>query len=279
MIKRSFFLFLLLASAYALFLRVVDVDWDTTQHLANGNRIKAENYVFGPDDPDATVIVGSSLAYRIELDSMPERTHNLGFGGLSIYDGLQLINRAGKTPARVLIESNVLFRNADALFLNALFEPGLYELRRELPIMRESNQPSGVLYGLVKKTLLQQRDPTAQNDSVLVPSAVMLQEHRHSYSETPTDTTVQRFMRMLRNEVDALEQRGVEVLFFEVPIHPDLERAALSELSRSLVEQHFQNAPFLRMPEQPIWRTTDGLHLDKADARRFSGLLARAIRL
>ncbi len=278
MIKRSFIVFILLAAGYTLFLSMVNVDWDTTQHLANGNRIKAEGYVFGSDDKDATVIVGSSLAYRIVLDSLPEGTSNLGFGGLSIYDGLQLINRAGKSPARVLIESNVLFREPDHQFLKALFEPGLYELRRELPIMREHNQPSGVLYGWVKRTLLEQRNGTEQNDTILVPNEVMLQEHRHSYAETPADSTVQRFMRMLTDEVTALEQRGVEVIFFEVPIHSDLERAALSELSRDLISEHFPKARFLRMPQQPAWRTTDGLHLDKPDAQRFSGVLARELR-
>ena len=97
MIQRSFVVFSLLVIAYALFVHMVDPDWETTQHLQNGNRIKAEEYIFAADDPEAIVIVGSSLAYRIELDSLPPNTWNLGFGGLSIYDGLELINRANKT--------------------------------------------------------------------------------------------------------------------------------------------------------------------------------------
>lgn len=278
MIKRSFIVFILLAAAYALFLRLVNVDWDTTQHLANGNRIKAEGYVFGPNDKNATVIVGSSLAYRIELDSLPAGCSNLGFGGLSIYDGLQLLNRAGKSPARVLIESNVLFREPDKQFLNALFEPGLYELRRELPIMQERNQPSGVLYGWVKKTLLQQRDGSELNDTIWAPNEMMLAEQRIAYAKTPADSTVQRFMRMLVGEVNALKQRGVEVIFFEVPIDKDLERSPLSVLSRSLISEHFPNARYLQTPQHSTWRTTDGLHLDKPEAQRFSGSLARELR-
>lgn len=278
MIKRSFIVFILLAVAYALFLRLVNVDWDTTQHLANGNRIKAEGYVFGPDDTSATVIVGSSLAYRIELDSLPKGTSNLGFGGLSIYDGLQLINRAGRSPARVLIETNVLFREPDQQFLNALFEPGLYELRRELPIMQERNQPSGVLYGWVKKTLLQQRDGSELTDTIWAPNEMMLAEQRIAYARTPADSTVQRFMRLLVGEVNALEQRGVEVIFFEVPIDKDLERSPLSVLSRSLISEHFPNARYLQPPQHSTWRTTDGLHLDKPEAQRFSGSLARELR-
>lgn len=278
MIKRSILVFLLLAAGYALFLKLVDVDWDTTQHLANGNRIKAEEYVFGPNDKDATVIVGSSLAYRIVLDSLPEGSSNLGFGGLSIYDGLQLINRAGKSPKRVLIESNILFREPDAQFLSALFEPGLYQLRRELPIMRESKQPSGVLYGWVKKTLLKQHHTNEQADTILSPNEVMLAEHRSSYAMIPADSTVQRFMDMLIDEVRILQQRSVEVVFFEVPIHSELEHTALAELSRTQIKENFPNARFIHMPEQPIWRTSDGLHLDKQDAQRFSGRLARELR-
>ena len=58
MIRRAFLVFLILTIGYALFVEFVKVDRDTSQHQASGNRIKAEQFVFGTDDPDATVIVG-----------------------------------------------------------------------------------------------------------------------------------------------------------------------------------------------------------------------------
>jgi len=277
MIRRSFLVFLVLAIGYGLLLRSAQVDWDTTQHLANGNRIKAERFVYGTDVPDATVIVGSSLAYRIVLDSMPQGTTNLGFGGLSIYDGLTLVERSGKAPARVLIETNVLFREPDHGFLKALFEPGLYELRREVPMMQEENQPSGVLFGWLKQRLLKERGANdGSADSTAVPNAVMMEEHRGNYGQLPADSTQQRFLAMLEHKVHALEERGIEVIFFEVPIEAELMSSALASESRALIEARFPGRTFIRSSER--WRTTDGLHLDKRDAQRFSGWLAAALR-
>ena len=276
MIKRSFLVFVLLAAAYALFIHFVDPDWDTTQHLQNGNRIKAEEFLFSPDDPQATVIVGSSLAYRIELDSLPKNTWNLGFGGLSIYDGLELINRAGRTPGLVLIETNVLFRSPDEGFLDALFEPGLYHARRSVPIMREENQPSGVLYGWIRRSLLKNAGTDRSEEEEGEPNQVMLQEHRTNYALLPAKEEQEIFMGTLRAGVNELEKRGVKVVFFEIPIHEELEEMPLSELGRDLIATHFPDHAFLRI-ERRKWNTTDGLHLAKREAHVFSGELARWI--
>lgn len=279
MIRRSLLVFASLVLGYWAFLQVVKVDWDTTQHLANGNRIKAERFVYGEDAPDATVIVGSSLAYRIALDSLPPGTINLGFGGLSIYDGLQLISRSGRRPARVLVETNVLFREPDRAFLKALFEPGLYALRGAAPLMREENQPSGVLFGYLKQRFLQGRDPgAADGDTLASPNAVMMEEHRANYAQLPADSTQARFLGMLQREVEDLEARGIEVIFFEVPIEQELMASKLAETSRNLIAERFPGRTFLRTATHERWRTTDGLHLDRRDAKRFSGWLAHALR-
>lgn len=278
MIRRSLLVFAILVLGYWAFLKMAKVDWDTTQHLANGNRIKAERFVYGEDAPDATVIVGSSLAYRIMLDSLPPGTTNLGFGGLSIYDGLQLISRSGRTPTRVLVETNVLFREPDHGFLKALFEPGLYQLRGAAPLMREENQPSGVLFGYLKQRFLQGRDETAdEGDTLAAPNAVMMDEHRANYALLPADSTQARFLGMLQKEVEALEERGIEVVFFEVPIEQELMDSKLAATSRNLIARRFPDRTFLRTPEHERWRTTDGLHLSKQEAKRYSGWLAAAL--
>lgn len=274
MIRRSLLIALLLAAAYALFLVLVKVDWDTTQHLANGNRIKAERFVYGPADSSRTVIVGSSLAYRIELDSFPTGTTNLGFGGLSIYDGLDLVLHAGKRPERVLIETNVLFREADHVFTDAVFAPALYGMRQHMPLMREQYQPSGVLYGWLRKRFT----PAVAEavDTTTVPVQAMIDEHTHNYAQLPADSVQQRFLHTLQADVAALEKQGIEVIFFEVPIHDDLMGSKLSERSRAVIAEKFPQHRFIRTQPGEHWRTTDGLHLDKLDALRYSGQLRRA---
>lgn len=278
MILRSLAVFLLLCLAFTAYLMLVPVTWDTEQHLANGNRIKAERFVFGELPADATVIAGSSLAYRIVPDSFPPGTANLGFGGLSVYDGMALVLRSGQQPARVLVETNVLFRDPDPGFIDALFAPGLYQLRETLPIMREEFQPSGILLGRLRAAAKERVDPGGTGDLQMgPPDPVMYAEHEAKYAQPPDPADRARFAGMLQENVTQLEARGVEVIFFEMPIDEALSNSPLALAGRELVQELFPQHPFLRLQVDGPWRTTDGLHLHKVDAARSSGMLRRAV--
>jgi len=278
MIRRSLLIFTLLVAGYMAFIKWGDVDWDTTQHQSNGNRIKAEEFVFGKDRPDATVIVGSSLSFRIELDSFPNGTSNLGFGGLSIYDGLEMIERSGKRPARVLIETNLLFKEPDRAFLDAVFAPGLYELRRATPILREENQPSGVLFGWLKEGAKNAAGTMKGSGDSLAVSTVLLESNRAIFSAVPSDSAQQHFLGRLKEGVKTLEARGIEVVFVEVPISDELMQSNLATRSREVVAERFPKHRFLRVAPASHWLTTDGLHLEWNTAQRYSGWLAGTLR-
>ena len=274
MIRRSLLVALVLALGYALFLRVVKVDWDTTQHLANGNRIKAEKFIFAAPDSFRTVIIGSSLAYLFDLDSFPARTANLGFAGMSIYDGAELILRSGKRPSVVLLETNILFRKPDAAFLDALFAPGIYQLHRAVPMMREQNQPSGVLYGWLRAQGRGMVPAPMDTTDTATPS--MLERVKQDYAKLPEAAEQRERMDMLAGYVGRLEAAGAEVRFFEAPVNPVAGESPLADLQRKLLQERFPDHPVIRVPPGSRWRTSDGLHLIKADANRFSGVLARA---
>ncbi len=279
MVRSSLLVFAVLVFGYAAFIKVANVDWDTSQHQTNGNRIKAEKYVFSDEVAGATVIVGSSLSYRIVLDSMPAGTSNLGFGGLCSYDGLQLINRTGKSPARVLIETDLLFKAPDVAFLDAVFQPGLYDLRRFAPILREENQPSGVLFGWLKGRAKEARsEATIAGDSMAV-STVLLEANRDSLSIVPSEEKQASAMAMLEQEVRSLEARGVEVIFLEVPIADELMNSPLIGRARKVIEERFPDHRFIQVAPGSHWRTADGLHLERHSAQRYSGWLAGALRV
>ncbi|HQW04714.1 MAG: hypothetical protein IPH05_01295 [Flavobacteriales bacterium] len=278
MIRRAFLVFLILTIGYALFVEFVKVDRDTSQHQASGNRIKAEQFVFGTDDPDATVIVGSSLSFRIILDSLPAGTSNLGFGGLSIYDGLELIRRSGKHPARVLIETNMLFKEPDHSFLDAVFAPGLYALRREIPILQEENQPTGVLVGWLKEQLRTVPDASATGTDSMAMSQTLFDTNMASFAVVPPDSVQDRYLDLLATEVAALEAQHIEVIFMEVPVSPEITASPLAMRSRAMIEARFPDHRFLRTDPNITWRTADGLHLEPHNAQRFSSWLAKALR-
>lgn len=272
MIRRSLIVFAALVAGYALFIRFAKPDLNTVQHQASGNRISAERFVFAPDDTAATVIVGSSLSFRIELDSLPPRTSNLGFGGLSVYDGLELVRRSGRRPKRVIIETNMIFKEKDHAFLDGVFQPGLYALRRAVPMLREENQPSGVLVGYVKRALKQEGATlgTAGRDSLEM-SENLLNANRGIFARVPADSAQQRFLDGLMNEVALLEERGIEVVFMEMPLATELMDSPLARTTRGAILRLFPQHRFIRSDR--TWRTTDGIHLEWHNAQRYSSWL------
>ncbi len=277
MIRRSLIIFAILVVGYALFIHFAKLDLNTVQHQASGNRISAEKYVFAADDTSATVIVGSSLSFRIELDSLAPNTSNLSFGGLSVHDGLELVRRSGKRPKRVVIETNMIFKEVDRAFLDAVFQPGLYELRQAAPVLREENQPTGVLVGLLKKGMKQEGEgPGSTEPDSMAVSENLFDTNRGLFAKAPADSTQQRFLSTLENEVAALEANGIEVVFMEMPISAELMRSPLSTSTREAVIQRFPGHRYIRADRE--WRTTDGLHLEWHNAQRYSGWLAKELR-
>lgn len=276
MIRRSLLVFAVLVVGYALYVKYAKPELNTVQHQASGNRISAEQYVFAPDVPDATVIVGSSLSFRIELDSLPANTNNLSFGGLTVYDGLELVRRSGKKPNRVIVETNMIFKEADRAFLDAVFQPGLYELRKAAPILREENQPSGVLVGYLKRSVKEGDVSAASLADSMAISENLLNTNRALFAKLPADTTQQRFLATLEREVKALEANGTEVIFLEAPISEELMASPLARRTREVIQKHFPQHVYIRS-DRP-WRTTDGLHLQWHSAQRYSRWLGNELR-
>lgn len=277
MIRRSLLVFVVLVVLYALYVAFLKPELNTVQHQASGNRISAEQYVFAPDEPGSTVIVGSSLSFRIELDSLPAKTSNLGFGGLTVYDGLELVRRSGKRPARILVETNMIFKEADRAFLDAVFQPGLFELRKMAPILREENQPTGVLVGYLKRGMKEEGPgPKAGEPDSTMMSENLLNTNRGIFSKVPADSVQERFLTTLEREVKALEANGTEVIFLEVPISEELMRSPLAVRAREVISSRFPQHRFLRSDR--TWRTTDGLHLEWYNAQRYSRWLGAELR-
>lgn len=276
MIRRALLTFLVVVLAYAAYVKWGKPELDTAQHQSSGNRISAERFIFSPDVPGTTVIVGSSLAFRIELDSLPAQTSNLSFGGLSVHDGLELVRRSGRRPDRVLIETNMIFKEPDRAFLDAVFAPGLYPLRRAIPILREENQPTGVLVGMIKERMRGEAGASQEATDSLAVSENLFDTNRGIFAQVPADSTQERYLRMLESAVVELKANGVEVIFMEVPISSELMESPLARLSRAAIMERFPQHTYLRTDR--TWRTTDGLHLEWHNAQRYSGWLAKQLR-
>ena len=282
MVKRMFLTFAVLTLAYTAFVKWVPIAYDTGQHLQGSNRIKAEGYLYGEGDAPHDVIVGSSLAFRMVADSLEPGTYNLAIGGLSLQEGLDIIARSRRWPKRVFIETNILFRKYDEGFIKAVTDPVMFAARTHAPVLRERNQPSGLLFGWVKEKAKQElgteEDLNAPLDgNTEVAGKFLLDEQLVLYKKIPGGDTTARHLDRLAASVAELEAHGVEVAFFEMPLDTRLMEMPLAEVSRALIHHRFpEHRYFQPAPEDP-YITTDGLHLRKESARRWSRAFRQAL--
>lgn len=277
-----FLTFAVLTLAYAAFVKWVPIGYDTGQHLQGSNRIKAEGYLYGEGEAPHDVIVGSSLAFRMVADSLGPGTYNLAVGGLSLQEGLDIIARSKRWPKRVFIETNILFRKYDEGFVKAVTDPVMFAARTHAPMLRERNQPSGLLFGWVKEKAKQElgteEDLSAPLDgNTEVTGKFMLDEQLMLYKKIPGGDTTALHLDRLAASVAELEAHGVEVAFFEMPLDTRLMEMPLAEVSRALIQHRFPKHPYLQPAPEDRYITTDGLHLRKESARRWSGAFRRAL--
>ena len=261
----------------------------------------AQRYLYDEQGPSRVVIVGTSLAQRIRNAWLPPQTINIALSGQSSFDGLEIIVRSGKRPDLVLIETNVLNKDADSGFLASLFNPALFHARAWLPSLREEHRPIPELKGWVKARLDSQRsregrvkevdsktdDPRHETKGPageprvnrrLAVAIEALRRYQKAYAR-PIDARLLRTrLARLREIVDRLEERGTRIVFFEMPTHPSLCRSPRLASIRKAVMRAFPGYAYYRDPDCERYRVTDGLHLDDRSALYFARQLFTGLR-
>jgi hypothetical protein len=254
-----------------------------------GNYIKAQSYIY--DHADAPlVIVGSSLSNRLRGDLLPSKAFNLSFDGLSAFDGINIVLGTNTRPRTVFVEMNVLDRDPDPGFEERLLSPGLYALRRRMISLRDVARPLTVglsyLQGGIRRvnTLLV---PTTPSSTLLPPDrpaskipaifGQLLSSQKQWYQNALTIRVQQRLASDLRNEVDALKQRGISVVFFELPINSELCESPKQTSLRRLLHDQFPDERYLRVTDCSMVQTSDGVHPTDEEAKQVTPQFARML--
>jgi hypothetical protein len=75
----------------------------------------------------------------------------------------------------------------------------------------------------------------------------------------------------LKREIDCLIKEGANVVFFEMPVHPQLYASARAVAERAAFRRTFPPSEYtyLRDPECERYHTTDTVHLDSDAARNY----------
>ena len=119
MAKYSILLASCMLAVYTTLLHFLPFRSHLPLHVQQGKYLIAENFLYDEAKPRDVVIVGSSMAERLEESMLKPSVLNLAISGERSTPGMSLLALNGKYPKVLLVEVNILTRLEDTLFLNS----------------------------------------------------------------------------------------------------------------------------------------------------------------
>ena len=255
-----------------------------------GNYLRAQKYVHDVSD-ETNVIIGSSMSLVLSEETLGPDYFKLTLPGGSVLTALEIIQRASKRPAVVLIETNELGKKVDHEFLHDLFSPWLFTLRRWSPIFREEGRPSnfaaGIAEACVRKSsqwgsALVEREGTVNPSSEIdrfEPGlfSQLLNIYQEDLNHPPSFNDLAHAVNQLGEYVDALIRSGSTCIFFEMPIDSSLSNLEGPRAVRKAIAERFPPAKYnwLSFDRGRNYETTDGIHLVRAEAEDLTKILVK----
>jgi hypothetical protein len=275
MIRKCFLTAIVLFITYSVFIVYVAPSWwRSSQNQWQTNIIKAQHFIYSSPKSYDHIIVGSSLSNRILTDSL-RKTYNLSFAGQSIFDGLAILIKKDDMPRDVFIEMNVVFRRESDDFLSSLHAPLLQYSRKWMPVLREENQPLGILGKVVYKhskpviNFFNHYTDRKKDEEFF---SRMLNVQDEAYSALPEQKQLTECFEALKRYVSILEDKHVNVIFFEMPVDRHLQELPRAKIIRQKFNEYFSDKTYRYVPftyHENI-ETTDGVHLSNNEALRYT---------
>jgi hypothetical protein len=232
------------------------------QNQVDTNMMRAQNFLASAPD---TVLVGSSLTFRLPTALLEPQVSNIGMVGGSSLTGLAIVDGSGQRPRLVLIESNLLERPLDSQAVSAQLRFPERFLRRHFRVFRTGYDPANLIWrGLT--TLTRQTDV----EPVLTPQAAhaFYLEQEKFKAHPPEARNFQHNLRQTAALVASLEAKGIKVGFFELPIDPGLMNSPADTAIRRDVSNAFPPGRYcwLKLELAGGAHTLDGVHLTAEDS-------------
>jgi hypothetical protein len=302
MMKQSLIWFSALFLLYNAALLIIEPPDRVThaQHQWQMNVFKAQEYLYDRLD-SRYVFVGTSLTFRLPSPALPHGSFNLAMAGTSTLEGLEIIKRSDTSPEAVFIESNFVLRKPDNSLTDGLFQPVLYSLRKWVPALRERNQPVNyypavkVLFKRIVRKIsgifatpeipqnrLQSKPDQSLKKRVSDRQANIdrnLKIQLDALDTLPSDEEAGALIESLHAYVRYLQQKGVKIIFFEVPFHQKLYGTRYNKWKSEKLERLFPSDqyPYIKYPLMHNYKTTDGVHLTKESALLYCSYLSEQI--
>lgn len=272
MIKRSLIIFAILFALFNIAATYTQPDDKYAQSDFQKNVINADKYIYSDINYKA-VILGSSLGYRMQTDSLPG-FYNLALSGMSVYDGGAVLLSRKLLPKTVFIEINIIQRPKSESFSPEFESPVYAFFKRIFPALRTENQP--VI--LIKKAIDQIKASAGSNHvsksrhkiaarNIYLPDRLfkpLLAIQIKDYSKRDT-ALANAAIVSLKQLVQKIEARGSKVILFEMPVNPIIQQSPKATLIKELVARNFPHHEFIAIPST-TFKTRDGLHLAQKEA-------------
>jgi hypothetical protein len=248
---------------------------------------KAQRYVYQDDSDLKIVMVGSSLAANLHITDIGKGVKSIALGGGSSQTGLEIVQRSNSNPQIILVEINdTITRKIDRDLVDSLYNPLFYSMRQYLPILREEYRPVSVFIQSLKKRYQQNQKLTKKALDSLEPRNLT-----PDLSQKAIQTTVDIQSKPLSNqdaknmkqEADLIKNQIAEitkdsrtkVVLFDIPLESRVNATLRIKQVRELAKKPFPPDRFEWLPPPPPqeWRTNDGIHLIRSDARDFAEFL------
>lgn len=237
----------------------------------NRNTISA--YLQSPRLPVA--FAGSSLTAALKFAGMEQCVYNFGLIGESALTGLDVIKAGEELPRTVFVEINFPERESNQSLINSaegFLAKKFPEFIYTTPVNFFWQQLSGFYHSL--------RDQSQQKVDMVghpEPQDRLLREleiQRETFKNYLPSGFLVTKLAEFRIKIDELEQRGVKVIFLELPVHPELENSNRVVQVRAAFKRAFPDNDFVEfdvLSRGVHIKTADGLHLNDNDGK---GVLA-----
>ena len=286
-ILRPVLIFLFLMSFYQVLVSGGVLPASDGVSLIQNNIVKAQRYVYQDDYDLKMVIVGSSLAGNINVKHIGEGVKSIAFAGGASQTGLEIVKRSKSKPQIVLVEINdTIIRKIDANLVDDLYHPIFYWMRQYLPIMREEYRPISVFIDYLKSRTQQYTNLSKEKlDSLearnltpeLAQKGIQMIVDVESKHLSKNDTkNIKKQAEFIKTQIAEIQKNsGVKVVLFDIPLESRVNAAIRRKQVRELAKKLFPSDRFewLPPPKEREWRTNDGVHLIRSDARDFAEFL------
>jgi hypothetical protein len=237
-----------------------------------------DKYFHSPARPIA--LVGSSLTFRLREEYFEHRdVRNVALPGGSALTGLAVFEAmSARRPRVIAVETNILSRGVDEGLLREL-----QTAKRSWKVLKPFRTMAALYQGMLYSetpldrswTEAVRKTPAATYDTGKYIEQTLSEWNKPSY-----EPIILRDATTVKDLVVKLEQLGVIVFLFELPMSPELDPSLYVKATRKSLKRVFgpSDDRWINL-EYPIaeLRWTDGAHLDERSAIIMASALERAI--